>query len=228
MSKLEVIYADDIEPGGDSVAAAIKHLQVTDSSTIEPDHDDRVHALEGDGGLGLSEEDQLRLHALPAVSGLSEQHRREVRALIAKECHWLLAHPNLLHYTQDGVLRWESIKHDERYTRGKHQRNGDCSSTHTQLLRVALRHFGVQKDLVNGQHWLWGFTGTIVAHGKPVRHLENIRIGDPVLYGASVGETEHVATSLGGRLVFSHGSDGGPYLLDIDYRDDRVAIRRNI
>jgi hypothetical protein len=31
---------------------------------------------------------------------------------------------------------------------------------------------------------------------------------------------------MGGRQVFSHGSEAGPYLLDIDYRRDRKLIKR--
>lgn len=226
MSELEIIYADEIEPGGDPVAAAIAKLKVTDPEDVPADGDDRVHRLAEKVFPTMAE--ILELHARPAVSGLSDEHRAQLRSLIAGECHYLLKHPGDLHYTQDGRLRWEAIKGDWRYTRGRHQKNGDCSSTQSQLVRVGLRHFGVQKDLVNGEHWLWGYTGTIVAHGKPVQHVENLRIGDSILYGSSIFETEHVATSLGGRLVFSHGSDAGPFLLDLDYRPDRVAMRRHI
>lgn len=227
MSELpEIPCADDIEPGGDPVAAIVSKLKVADPKDVPADGDDRL--VRPDGFVLPTMAEILEIRKLPSVSGLSAEHRAGVRQLIAEECHWLLGHQAQLHYTQDGVRRWEAIKGDWRYTQGKHQKNGDCSSTHTQLVRVGLRHYGVQKDLVNGEHWLWGYTGTIVAHGKPVQHVENLRIGDSILYGSSIFETEHVATSLGGRLVFSHGSDAGPFLLDLDYRPDRVAMRRHI
>jgi hypothetical protein len=51
-----------------------------------------------------------------------------------------------------------------------------------------------------------------------------------VLMGARLMlvHARHVATYIGGGLVFSHGGEGGPFKLGIDYRPDRCAIRRNI
>lgn len=164
---------------------------------------------------------------MTSVSGLSAEHRAEARRIIVKGCAMLLAHRTQVRYTQDPVARWEAIAHDLRIAKGEWLKHGDCSSTQTWLIYNALTHVHAHRDTVNGLDWKAGYTGTIATHGKPVAHLGNAQVGDSVLYGRS-WPYEHVATYLGGGIVFSHGSDAGPYRLAIDYRPDRAMIRRHI
>lgn len=157
--------------------------------------------------------------AAVAFDGLSAAHRLEVKRFIVVYARELLSRPGDVHYTQ-GSNRWDGIAHN------KHQDDlfpffGDCSSTATFLENRGLEHVhpGIH-DIVNGEEWDAGFTGTIAAHGHRVHHDANIQIGDLILYGLAP-DFEHVVVSLGGRKCFSHGSEAGPFTLDIDYRTDR-------
>jgi hypothetical protein len=164
-----------------------------------------------------------------SVSGRSEEHRAEMRRIIVRGCELMLAHPGDVHYTQ-GPDRWEAIAKNTRITRGQYLRRGDCSSTATWLhYNAHVLHFPTNPggDILNGAHWAFGWTGTLAQHGKRVMHDENIQVGDLILYGPGPSY-EHVAVALGGRMVFSHGSEGGPYKLDMDYRNDRAQVRRYI
>lgn len=167
------------------------------------------------------------LHRKPqSYSGLDAAQRVEARHIIAEGCALLLAHPSAVHYTEGGS-RWQGIDHGLRISRGQWMTEGDCSSTATWLLWNALHvRFGLG-DIVNGEHWRAGYTGTIAGHGKPVRVDANIQVGDLVLYGPGPSYS-HVAVALGGGQVFSHGSEGGPYKLPIAYRSDRGPVHRFI
>jgi hypothetical protein len=162
-----------------------------------------------------------------SYSGLSPEHRAQARRTILHGVDLLLRNPRAIHYTQ-GSQRWEGINKKLRAQRGQYPTHGDCSSTHTWLIWCAVT--GVKpdiRDLVNGLHWKAGFTGTIIHHGKIVHNIRNAKVGDAVLYGP-LPNCEHVATYIGGGLVFSHGGEAGPFKLHADYRSDRVAIRRSI
>jgi hypothetical protein len=160
------------------------------------------------------------------VSGLSDAHAAEARAVILKGVDLLMRDPAGVHYTQ-GPDRWSAINQKLRIADGKHLTRGDCSSTGSWLLWNALTHVGVSRDLVNATAWRSGFTGTMAVHGKRVVQVEHAKIGDAVLYGPAP-TFEHVAVYIGGGRVFSHGSEAGPFLLPIDYRPDRGMIRRYI
>lgn len=69
----------------------------------------------------------------------------------------------------------------------------------------------------------YGWTGTLATHGRSVS-LAAARPGDLVFYGSGYPYS-HVAVYVGAGRVVSHGSEGGPYLLNIDYRRDRRVIR---
>lgn len=162
-----------------------------------------------------------------SVSGLSTHHRAQARRTILHGVDLLLRHPEAIHYTQ-GSQRWEGINHRLRIQKGQRPSHGDCSSTHTWLLWCALT--GVKpdiRDLVNGTHWQSGFTGSIAHHGKLVHNIRNAKVGDGVLYGPAPNY-EHIATYIGGGMVFSHGGEAGPFKLHVDYRRDRGMIRRHI
>jgi hypothetical protein len=161
------------------------------------------------------------------VSGLSDAHAAEARRVIVLGIDHLLRNPNLLDYTQEAEARWEAILNDWRIADGNYIKRGDCSSTHTWLVMNALTHVGAHHDWVNDLAYKGGFTGTIAAHGKLVRDVRNAKVADGVLYGPRP-DFEHVATYLGGGVVFSHGSMAGPFKLGVDYRPDRGMIRRSI
>jgi cell wall-associated NlpC family hydrolase len=161
------------------------------------------------------------------VSGLSDAHASEARRVILIGVRLLIAHKGAVHYTKDLQERWEGIRRGYRIADRDFPHHGDCSSTHSWLLWNALTHVGVHRDLVNDAEWLSGYTGTIAQHGKRVYRLTNAKVGDAVLYGPEP-TFEHVATYIGGGRVFSHGSEGGPYLLGVDYRPDRGMMRRSI
>jgi hypothetical protein len=94
----------------------------------------------------------------------------------------------------------------------------DCSSSITGLYFVA---GGPDPNGLgfNGQ----GFTGTQCRHGRSVSIVQ-AKPCALVFYGNGP-PWKHVALYLGGNRVWSHGSEGGPYLLPIDYRSDRGDIR---
>lgn len=162
------------------------------------------------------------------VSGLSDEHAAHARFLINKAAHTMVAHKDQVHYTQ-GVQRWEGISQHLSISRGQFPRHADCSSTATWMLWDGMhRPYGV-RDLVNQADWRAGYTGSMYTHGIGVKHDENLKIGDLVFYGDQGGGIpEHVAVYIGGGLVFSHGSEGGPYILGLDYRRDRRMSRRFI
>lgn len=163
---------------------------------------------------------------MSSYSGLSAEHAAHARDIVVEYCHALLAHPDQVHYTQ-GPDRWGGIAHNHTL-KDLLPFYGDCSSTATFVLWRALNdvHKGT-RDVVNGERWKAGFTGTIAQHGKRVVHDANIKVGDLILYGPAP-TYEHVAVALGGGMVFSHGSEGGPYKLPLDYRPDRGPTRRFI
>jgi hypothetical protein len=166
---------------------------------------------------------------MSSYSGLNAHQRADARRIIVKGCELELRHPSSVHYTM-GADRWEAISRGARIDRGQLLTRGDCSSTATWLLWNALTHAHRKlriRDIVNGESWKAGYTGTLAEHGKRVVHDHNIKVGDLVLYGWR-WPYEHVAVALGGGLVFSHGSEGGPYRLPIDYRPDRAQVRRYI
>jgi hypothetical protein len=166
---------------------------------------------------------------MSSVSGLSAAHRLEARTLARRAALLGLRRAPLLHYTQSG-LRWEGIANRLKAYRGKCPTHADCSAFVTWCLWNGLDHFDV-RDTVNGQNWRAGYTGTMIEHGKPVRHHGNALVGDGVLYGDPFGSSGHTAIIVGhkaGRiLVVSFGSEAGPFLLPYDYRPV-TAIRRYV
>lgn len=137
-------------------------------------------------------------------------------------------HAPSLHYTQ-GPRRWEGIDKELNPLKGECPDYADCSSFATWVLwSVIHHHYGIERDLVNGHRWQAGYTGTIVSHGKRVRHRINWRRGDLILYGDPFGATGHVAVYVGNGMVVSHGSEGGPYLIRWNYRSDFHSCRRFI
>ena len=131
------------------------------------------------------------------------------REKIVNEARWGYNHRSGIHYRQTRPIR--------RYGHALPQ-TLDCSGFATECYRKA----GVEDPNrlgYNGQ----GFTGTLAAHGRSVS-LAGAKPGDLVFYGGGY-PYHHVAVYVGYGRVISHGSEGGPYLVPVDYRSDRRLIK---
>lgn len=158
-------------------------------------------------------------------SGLSTKNRIRARDMAIEAAVLGLKHAPQVHYTQD-ARRWDGINKHLKAWKGQFPKYADCSAFVTWCLWNGLDHFG-RSDLVNGDHWKAGFTGTMLKHGRSVKHGYALQRGDAVIYGRG-GTGEHTAIYIGGGLVISHGSEAGPFKLRIDYRPDLQDIRRYI
>lgn len=167
------------------------------------------------------------------VSGLSDEHAAHARGLIVRSSRLMIKHKGIIHYSQE-ANRMVGIAEELTVTKNEFPRTCDCSSTNKWQLWDAIGRPYHVRDLTIGStshDWLrgGGWTGSMYKHGKRVVHDENLKIGDLIFYGDQGGGVpEHVAIYVGGRMVFSHGSEGGPYILDMDYRNDRRMSRRYI
>lgn len=160
-----------------------------------------------------------------SVSGLTNLQRIEARDLACNAAVLSIRNAPLIHYTQ-GSLRWEGIDKKLKAFRGEFPRHGDCSAMATWWLWNGLDHFGVS-DVVNGDKWQYGYTGTQLQHGKRVVHRVNWRRGDLFIYGRGFPGA-HVALYLGDGFCASHGSEAGPFKVRFDYRPDLLDVRRFI
>jgi hypothetical protein len=168
---------------------------------------------------------------MPSVSGLSREQRDKARKRAVKAALLGLHNTSSVHYTQEAAARWEGIRNRSEAAKGQFPAHSDCSSFATWCLWNGLQlEFGID-DIVNGLNWTAGYTGTMLNHGRPVRHMENVKPGDCVLYGTE-WPGKHVAIVVGSQegvpMVVSHGSDEGPFFVRYDYRPDVMQIRRYI
>jgi hypothetical protein len=120
----------------------------------------------------------------------------------------------------DGMDRWEGIHKNRNARRGEFGKHSDCSSFATWCLWNALFLGFNLGDVVNGEGWTMGWTGTMRTHGLPVQHEANLLRGDCVHYGP--GQGDHVTIVVGRvggvPMVVSHGSDSCPCYVRFDYR----------
>lgn len=135
----------------------------------------------------------------------------------------------LIHYSQDGNLRWRGI-HFHWMAPATQPDYADCSSYTTWLIWQALArvHGGhAGEDVVNGQGWMEGFTGTQWVHGWSVGWSAMVPGSTLVFYGwdINLGAPEHVAVYVGHGMVVSHGGEAGPLLLPVFYRPALGARR---
>lgn len=142
-------------------------------------------------------------------------------------------HTAEMHYTQLAA-RWSGINQRKLSEKGQFPQFADCSAFVTWCLWNALAVKFHQGDIVNGEKWQAGYTGTMLDHGEPVRQLANVRWADAVIYGVPGSTGEHTAivthVEKGGRniKVVSNGSEAGPFWLPYNYRSDIMSIRRYI
>jgi len=167
---------------------------------------------------------------MPAASGLASGPRLRARERTAQAAMLGFHHAAEIHYTQQAAPRWEGITKRLNARRGQFPKNADCSSFVTWCLFNGLElGFGIG-DVVNGTGWKGGYTGTMRSHGRRVQHAANLLRGDCVHYGPGTGAhvTIVVGKVAGVPMVVSHGSEGGPYYVRYDYRDDVAQFRRYI
>ena len=133
------------------------------------------------------------------------------RQRVANEAVWGYNNRGQIHYAQVRPMRMLDMGHRLPQT-------GDCSEFATVCYKRASCP-DPNARLFDGA----GYTGTLAQHGRLVS-LSQARPGDLVLYGGG-WPYHHVAVYVGFGRVVSHGSEGGPYLVPIDYRSDRRQIR---
>jgi len=118
------------------------------------------------------------------------------------------------HYTQ-GSQRWSGITNGIRPPNAPPY--SDCSAAVTWCYWTV---FGSGPDFLNGQSWRAGYTGSMSGRGRSVS-CGSMQSGDLAFYGSPIS---HVAISIGGGLVVSHGSDPvGQY--SYNYRSDLNQCR---
>ena len=153
---------------------------------------------------------------LGAIHGATPQ----VRLKIGMDALVKQRQKGLMHYTQTAA-RMTIVRKHLIPPFGTKVIWEDCSSAVTGLYFMAGLHDP------NDLHYSgYGYTGTLGVHGKKVYTAK--RVGDLVFYG--VNPWHHVAcvysVGEGGTKVWSHGHEGGPVILPIDYRSDRDQVRR--
>jgi hypothetical protein len=120
-----------------------------------------------------------------------------------------------VHYTQ-GSARMYIVRHQlDQVSELDDYRSiwEDCSSSFTGLCYVA----GVPDPNGFGYNGL-GYTGTLAQNGRRVS-LREATIGAAALYGRWP-PYKHVTGKVSATRWFSFGSEAGPYILDVWYRDD--------
>jgi len=161
------------------------------------------------------------------LAHITPAHAKIARRRILTAAELMLAHAASIHYSM-GADRWEGISKKLVATHGQYPKHADCSSTLSWMYWQALYNtFGV-RDIVNGEHWQGGFTGSMARHGEHIiPRVGHLRVGDALLYGRGP-DYEHTAIYIGGGMCFSHGSEPGPFKLEIGYRTDLAVARRYI
>jgi hypothetical protein len=137
-------------------------------------------------------------------------NRDKTRAAIVANLLWGYAHRGDIHYRMSRPV-------DGLHNKHKLPLFTDCSGFVTDC------YVWERLPNPNGDGALM-YTGTLSQHGQFVHSIANAEPADLVIYGHKY-PYDHVAGYIGHGKVISHGSEGGPYLLPIDYRSDRNQIR---
>jgi NlpC/P60 family len=190
-----------------------------------PEGEEHELAPEFDPDLGIDPVDVFPVEERRAASiGLNARDRIRARDLAIQAASLALRNAASIQYTM-GPKRWDGINRNRKAWRGEFASFQDCSSFATWCLWHGLAHFGIP-DIVNGQQWRAGFTGTMFNHGQRVARDDALR-GDLLFYADPQRRINHVTIYIGGGMVISHGSEPGPLKLRMDYRPI-VQIRRYI
>jgi len=161
----------------------------------------------------------------PAGDGkFTDAERAQARRLAVRAFALLHRNRGGVHYTQ-GASRWQGIRERRRANDGAFPRYCDCSSAATWAWWNALTAIdGMDtRDRINGSGWAAGYTGTMLANGWKV---SDRKPGDLVLYGRGFPGAHVAMIAENTSMVYSHGSESGPYYVPWRYRSDVLAVRR--
>jgi cell wall-associated NlpC family hydrolase len=165
-----------------------------------------------------------------------ERRKTTVAERLVRAASLAYHHAALVHYTMDRPFRlahqgghprrWDGIRLGLRAKHGQFPRYADCSSFVTWCYWDALGGPHAGADIVNGQHWQAGFTGSQLDHGREVP-ASQARAGDLAFYqrGSSIG---HVTIVVAPGVVISHGSEAGPLRLALNFDGMLRHVRRYI
>lgn len=163
------------------------------------------------------------------ISNLTRPEQVRARAAAVQAAMLVYHHRGSIHYTQ-GWRRWDGIRLHLVAALGHFPNYADCSAMVSWEIFQGLGVIYHRPDVVNGQNWRGGFTGTLMTHGKR-QTVGNCLPGDAVIYGRGY-PGEHTALVVGrsGRtpMVVSHGSEAGPFYLPYNYRSDVIGFWRYI
>jgi hypothetical protein len=155
---------------------------------------------------------------MASASGLGPGSRLRARERAVQAALLTLHHAPLHYEMNDPIKRWEGIRKRRNSARGEFPKVADCSSFLTWCLWNALfLKFGLG-DIVNGQGWKAGYTGTMLSHGVRVQHVANVLRADLVHYDNPAHVTMVVDKPGGVPHVVGWGSEGGPFYTKYNYR----------
>jgi hypothetical protein len=153
-------------------------------------------------------------------------HDRAVKIMVAA-FRLAYQHAGSVHYTQSSA-RFGGIRARLRYADGRYPTQEDCSSMYTWAFWNGITSVAGMNapDLVNGAGWSAGYTGTLLSHGRQVPFSDR-QGGDAVIYGNGFpGHHVAMVDHENHDLVYSHGSESGPYHIKWNYRSDIMQVRR--
>ena len=136
---------------------------------------------------------------------------KELRRVIMRAANLGVKLHRSMTYTE-GPGRWSGITQERRSILDETPPYSDCSAFATWCYWDASRWLDMP-DIVNGQDWEAGYTGTMVQHGTAIP-LADGQLGDLVFYGA-VSLPYHVAIFAGNGEVVSMGRPGAPELVPV-------------
>lgn len=187
-----------------------------------------------DRGEALRKEHEAKHVATSPTHGpsnLTDAQRSKARENSLEAFELAFKHAGQVHYTQ-GPLRWQGISNGLRSNHGEYPNYADCSSMFEWTEWNGLTSVGGMDfpDILSGQDWTGGYTGSLLLHGLHV-DFDALQLGDAIIYG-DAWPGHHVAEFAGYEagvpMVYSHGSEPGPFHLKMRYRTDLLAARRYI
>jgi len=108
------------------------------------------------------------------------------------------------HYNENSPQRWSGI--DDKVYPPSAPTYSDCSSAVTWCYWTI---FGNGPDIINGENWSAGYTGTMATHGQEI-DCSQMQPGDVVLYGSGY-PWDHAEMYMGNGENVSHGADPVSY-----------------
>jgi len=172
---------DEGEYGG----GYVPDVDGSDGFGADTDGDDGVLAgVEGVAVVGASSTDSQRQALVKCGQALYNDRAKE-------------------HYTE-GPERWQGITAKIRPPSAPTY--SDCSSAVSWCYWTV---FGNGPDILNGESWSGGYTGTMATHGKAIP-CNQMQPGDVALYGSGA-PWDHAEMYMGGGKMVSHGADPVSY-----------------